>query len=111
MSSGRLPAHVEVGAILRAAQKAGGFAAVLARGDRDAGTILLVTRDREGVEQLWERRPSLEGDRAFHRISFAQNRDSDVANYVSRRRDRDADLWVVEVDIADGQRFVANWGT
>ncbi|WP_133366308.1 DUF1491 family protein [Qipengyuania sediminis] len=111
MSTASLPTHVEVGAILRAAQGAGGFAAILARGERDAGTIMLVTRDRSGSNQLWERRPSLAGDRAFYPIESAAGSDSAATDYVRRRRARDPDLWVIEVDIAEAQRFVANWGT
>jgi len=38
----RLPAHLEVSGLLRAVEAAGGFATVLARGERDAGTILVV---------------------------------------------------------------------
>ena len=38
----RLPAHVEVAGLIRAVEAAGGFATVIAKGERDAGTLLVV---------------------------------------------------------------------
>ena len=61
----RLPAHVEIGALIRAVQAAGGFATVLAKGERDAGTILIVTMENGANAKLYERMPSLDGERKF----------------------------------------------
>lgn len=110
MSEARLPAHLEVAAIMRAAEAAGGFAVVLARGERDAGAILICTRERDGAMGLWERRPSLDGVRSFHPITLPVN-DSHVDDYLDRRRRQDPDLWQIEVDIAQAERFVAKLGT
>ena len=38
----RLPAHLEVAGLIRAVEAAGGFATVIAKGERDAGTLLVV---------------------------------------------------------------------
>ena len=62
---GRLPAHLEVSAILRAVDAQGGFATVIERGERDAGTILLLTMDRGHNARLWERMPQLDGSRPY----------------------------------------------
>jgi hypothetical protein len=104
----RLPAHLEAGAIMRLAETEGGFATVLARGEHDAGTILLVTlcRGREGV--LYERMPQLDGSRKF----VAAKRENpenpqEFSEYLARRRAQDRDIWLIEVDIADQERFVA----
>jgi hypothetical protein len=106
--TGRLPAHLEAGAILRLAESEGGFATVLAKGERDAGTILLVTLCRGADGVLYERMPQLDGSRKF----IAAKREnpenpSEFSEYLARRRRQDDDVWLIEVDIADRERFVA----
>jgi hypothetical protein len=106
--SERLPAHLEVGAILRLAESQGGFAAVLARGERDAGTILLVTTCRGKASTLYERMPALDGSRSFVATkSEDPENPQDFFDYLARRRRQDADIWQIEVDIADPERFIA----
>ena len=105
---GRLPAHLEAGAIMRLAESEGGFATVLAKGEHDAGTILVVTlcRGKDGV--LYERMPQLDGSRKFI-AAKRENPDNtqEFAEYLARRRAQDSDMWLIEVDIADRERFVA----
>jgi hypothetical protein len=110
--SERLPAHLEVSAILRLAESQGGFATVLAKGERDAGTILLVTMCRGAGAMLYERMPALDGSRSFV-ATRAENPENpqDFAEYLARRRRQDADIWLIEVDIADPERFVAQIAT
>lgn len=84
---------------------------VLSKGEPDAGTILVVlTRGgREG--RAYERMPSLDGTRVWHcskRQDLADSRDFD--DYVSRRGERDPDLWVVELDVAQGERLIGAEG-
>lgn len=106
--SERLPAHLEVSAILRLAESLGGFGAVLAKGERDAGTILLVTTCRGQAARLYERMPALDGSRSFV-ATKEENPDNkeEFSEYLARRRRQDADIWQIEVDIADPERFVA----
>lgn len=104
----RLPAHVEVTGLIRAVEAAGGFAAVLAKGERDAGTILIVTIDRTGGATLYERMPQLDGSRRYI-AAMRENADSpqEFAEYLARRRYQDSDCWIVELDVPNGERFVA----
>lgn len=110
--SDRLPAHLEVAGILRLAEAQGGFATVLAKGERDAGTILLVTTCRGEAARLYERMPALDGSRSFV-ASKAEDPDNrqDFSEYLARRRRQDADIWLIEVDIDDPERFVALMAT
>lgn len=111
MSEGRLPTHVEVSALIRAVESGGGFATVISKGDREAGVILILTIERGGGARLWERMPRLDGAREFT-VACAQ----DTANmskfddYLNRRMSRDADSWVIELDIANPERFIAELG-
>lgn len=102
-------------ALVRRVGQAGGNAAILARGDATAGAMLIVCRDRGVLTALLERAlqangyawgrvgPSLD-DQANH--DFDHSIESRVAAWIERRRSRDPDLWAVEVDIADAERFV-----
>lgn len=110
MSNPRLPAHVEVAALIRAAQAAGGFATVLAKGERDAGAILVVTADRGDNQCLWERMPRLDGRRIFEQVRSAGDDARHFADYLARRTSSDPDAWLIEVDVRDSERLVAQFG-
>ncbi len=106
--STRLPAHLEASAIIRLAEAQGGFGMVLAKGERDAGTILLVTLCHGKGGVLYERMPQLDGSRSFV-VSKHEDPENpqEFSEYLDRRRRQDPDMWLIEVDIADPERFVA----
>jgi hypothetical protein len=73
--------------------------AVLARGDPDAGAILLKLNPREtGCTVLAEaRRP--DGTAVWMRATgSAAVPEADADAYINRQRGRDPDLWVVEIE-------------
>ncbi len=105
----RLPASLEVSALLRRTAAAGGFGMILHKGEPDAGTILVVAVDRQGLGTLYERMP----DAAGHRRWLAVRRqDADSRNafddYCARRPLHDPDVWIVELTIADVERSILN---
>lgn len=106
--SARLATKVLVSALVRRANQEGGFATVLAKGDEQAGALLLVLREPGGNPRLVERGIGPNGELALI-PSASQDVASDetVDAYWQRRRSRDPDLWVVELDIAAAERFAA----
>lgn len=107
----RLPAHVEINAMIRSCEALGGFAAVLAKGERDAGTVLVVTIGHGEAACLYERMPRPDGSRPF----IAAKRENpekpqEFSEYLARRRAQDGDLWLIELDVPDAERFIASWG-
>ncbi|MBA4164064.1 MAG: DUF1491 domain-containing protein [Erythrobacter sp.] len=105
---GRLPAHLEVGGLIRMVEAAGGFASVLAKGERDAGTVLILTMYRGEGAVLFERMPQLDGSRPY--IAAKRQNDEnprEILEYIEKRKRQDPDLWVIEADIADPERFIA----
>lgn len=103
----RLPAHVEVGGLVRQVQGEGGFAAILQKGERDAGTILIVLTENGANSRIYERMPQLDGTRKWHCALEQTNENSEEFHtFLERRGRQDGDLWIVELDIANGERFI-----
>lgn len=103
----RLPTHIEVGALLRRVQQEGGFATVLAKGEADAGTILVVLVDRNSPARAYERMPQMDGSRAWTLSREAAIDDPHAfSEWLDRRCAQDADLWIIELDIPQGERFI-----
>jgi len=80
---------------------------VLGKGDRDAGTIMVVLVENGGNSRVYERMPQADGSRKWH-CSLGQTDASngEIQDFLDRRRRQDPDLWVVELDIARGERFI-----
>lgn len=103
----RIPAHLEVSGLVRRVNAAGGFAMVLQKGEQDAGTILLVFTLNGGNTRVFERMPQLDGSRKWT-LSKDESTDSKekIEEYLNRRGKQDPDLWIVELDIPDPERFI-----
>ena len=103
----RLPAHVEVAGLLRSVQSAGDFGMVLHKGDREGGTILLVILDKQGLGTLYERLPQRDGCRKWALAkSQVIDRKSEFEDYLDRRKSQDPDVWIVELTVAQPERFI-----
>jgi hypothetical protein len=104
----RLTSRMTIDALFRRVQAAGGFATVLARGDDTAGAILLVCSERGMTRALLQRTVDLDG-----RYRWTPCGPQDVESqtdrdfYIARRRAQDPDLWLIELDVADAERFAA----
>ncbi|HSQ95435.1 MAG TPA: DUF1491 family protein [Croceibacterium sp.] len=108
----RIPAHLEVTGLIRAVAAAGGFATVIAKGERDAGTLLVTCCESGRNYRAYERLPQSDGSRGW---ALAKAEDPEKPNefseYLDRRRHQDSDLWIVELDIPNAERFIDNTGT
>ncbi|HKX89372.1 MAG TPA: DUF1491 family protein [Sphingopyxis sp.] len=106
----RLKSRFLVDLLLRRTEAAGGFATVLAKGDDTSGIILVQCSDRGEAGPLLERRFSPAGHYVWEAVGPDDPQDDESrANYRERRRKADPDLWIVELDIADAPRLVAEW--
>lgn len=103
--SARLPSGLLVAALLKRVNDAGGFGAVLARGDAEAGGIVAIVDTRTTARAL-ERGFGPDGREGLIESRRAEGGDS-LDEWWQRRRARDPDLWVIELDIPDAERFVA----
>ncbi len=106
--SGRLPAKTLVNALVRRVNQAGGFASVLAHGEDMGGMILIQAIEKGKFSGFFERMTDLDGKSALARCGPGAESDSPtITDYLDRRRRYDPDLWIVELDIPDAERFAA----
>jgi len=104
----RLPSGLLVSALLRRVNDAGGIGMVLAKGDAQAGGILVIVQERDGIPRFLERGLGPDGAVALIETGPRDSPDpQQSADYWQRRRARDPDLWVIELDIAAAERFAA----
>ncbi len=106
MTEVRLASHVMIGALVRLASANGDFVAVLQKGDRISGAILLSIAIKGVQHGLLERMPATDGKPRFASpIAEKINQSTEISQYLQRRRERDPDLWIVELDIACDERL------
>lgn len=108
MDPARLPTHLIVTGLIRKADVAGGFAAILRRGEAMGGAILLQLLDRGRFAGFAERMFDFEGKATLHDVGPGAGETEEAASaYRDKRAASDPDLWIVELDIAEAKRFAA----
>lgn len=100
---GRLPSHMIVTALLRRMNDSGGMGMVLAKGDAQGGGILVIAIGPDRTARVLERGLDLDG----RTVLIDSTPANDILSYWQRRRARDPDLWVIELDGAAAERFTA----
>ena len=100
-----LSSDIWVYALVRRAELAGAFAMILRKGDARGGAVLVKTVDRKtGVAQLWSEAIRAEG-RPIWMQPKPDAAEADLDAYIERAARIDPDIWVVEIEDADGKRF------
>lgn len=106
----RLKSRFLIDLLIRRAEAAGGFATVIAKGDEQSGIILVQCSERGAPGPLLEQRFSPTGHYIWEAVGPDDPKDGESrTNYQNRRQQADPDLWIVELDIADAPRLVAEW--
>ena len=101
----RLTSTMLVSAMMRRVNDEGGSAVVVAKGDASAGAILLICLEKGRHIGFRERVLQVDGRYAWSPTGPSDDAESDA--WLARRRTRDPDLWIVELDIANAERFAA----
>jgi hypothetical protein len=101
----RLASGVWVSAYLTRLRLAEIPAYVTAKGDAEAGAVVVKVALLDGTARAWERRSDLmTGGRAW--ILLAEGAEAEVDALVSRCRSRDPDLWVIELEDRQGRTLL-----
>ena len=102
----RLGSSVLVHALLRLAERDGGFGAVLAKGDANAGAVTVILAERGERRMILERVMQADGRYGWQEVgNRAAANEEEFQKFLERRRRFDPDLWLVELDIASAERF------
>ena len=81
---------------------------MLHKGDPVGGIILVQLLDRGRFGTLLERMTDLSGRQTLVACGPKHDsQDTEILDYISKRKRSDPDLWLVELDVADGERFAA----
>jgi len=109
--SERLPAHLEAAALIRQAEAEGGFGTIVKRGDADRGAMILLIASRGEHRACLERTLGRDGKYGWQRSGPAAGADAKTLAEWSQKRLRfDEDSWLIELDIVDPERFIAETG-
>jgi hypothetical protein len=104
----RLPTHLEVAGILRRIAASGDFATVMKKGDAERGSLLIFVSSRGRHVAILERVLGLDGDYRWQPASAPDSSGSvQIADFLAKRARFDGDLWAIELDIAEPERFIA----
>jgi len=97
----RLKSGIWVKALIRRCDIAAIGVAVTARGDGDAGAVLIKLYDREAGSTVLAQARRADGTLGWIRATGpAPVIETEADLYIQRQRGRDPDLWVVEIDSA-----------
>jgi hypothetical protein len=104
----RLRTSVLVNGLLRHAEAAGGFGAVLAKGDSTVGSVLVILSEKGRKARILERLLHHEGQYSWQDSGpEALANDVEAEKFLTRRRKYDPDLWILELDVPSAERFTA----
>jgi hypothetical protein len=101
-----LATDIWVGALIRRVEQGGAFAVVARKGDPRAGAVLVKALNRrEGTVRLYAEAVRGDGERVWMQPA-ASHDEAELDAYVQRAVRVDPDVWVVEIDDAEGRHFL-----
>jgi hypothetical protein len=106
LTKARLAASVEASSLMRQVVADGGFATIIAKGDAERGALLLIVTERGRHVAILERMLNAQGGYSWQR-SGPESGTPALAEWLEKRRRSDGDLWLIELDVPDAERFIA----
>jgi hypothetical protein len=103
----RLKSAIWIKALIRRCDLAAIPVAVLARGDDDAGAILLKFNGRDTGCLVLSQARGRDGELFWMKATgLAAIAEADADAYIERQRRRDPDLWVLEIENASAETLI-----
>ena len=116
----RVKSHIWVSAYLRRVNAAFVHAALVRRGDADAGAIYIKVAAMDGTAQVFaplsaelaEMSPSdaliMDEGRAWQPVYTPSTVESEADAYLARQAGRDPDMWILEVEASHGRPLLGD---
>lgn len=103
-----LKTEIWASALIRRAAVGGAFAAVVRKGDADAGAVLVKVATLDGRARLYAPARDGQGERIWLDLSAGSlgDKEADVDAHIRKRSETDPDLWVIEVEDRHGRHFL-----
>lgn len=110
----RLKSEIWAKAYLRSAAVQGFPGAVVCHGDDEAGAIFIKVTRRDGTAQLYGPAPAGfdDGDRERRWVPFLKGEtcsEAVVDATIAQEKRFDSDIWVIEIESADGAHCLDGW--
>ena len=81
---------------------------MIKKGDAERGSLLLFISSRGVHKAALERVLKADGSYGWEPIGPSESASSmEISDFLARRARFDEDLWAIELDIADAERFIA----
>lgn len=108
MPEARLTASVEAASLVRRATSTGDFAAILRKGDPDRGALVIIVRSRGEYVAILERSLGIDGTYHWEKSGPSSSEsERELGEFLDKRVSFDPDLWLIELDVAQAERFIA----
>jgi hypothetical protein len=102
----RLATDIRVAALRRLAEAEGGFVTILRKGDPVAGAMLVIGLVKGRDPEVYDRFPSADGGYNWQALTKQDIvTEEQISAIWNKRRLRDPDLWVIELDVASTERL------
>jgi hypothetical protein len=103
-----LKTQIWASALVRRAEVAGAFAAIVRRGDDDAGAVLVKVATLDGRARLYAPARNGEGERVWLDLSAGPLGVDEraVDDHARKRAQTDPDVWIVEIEDRAGRHFL-----
>ena len=98
----QLKTGIWIDALIRRAESAGAFAVISRRGDRDAGSVLVLVRSRSN-QTLYVPERDFDGVRIWRAQAGT---DVELSKIIESRVNFDSDLNLIEIDDPKGRHFI-----
>jgi hypothetical protein len=97
-----------VSALIRRVEAGGASAFVVQAGDPERGDILVKVSELNGRAAAYALATTMEGERVFRTLAGqgVGPEERAVDQYVTRARQRDRDLWIIEIEDRQGRHFL-----
>ncbi|MBL0925088.1 MAG: DUF1491 family protein [Sphingomonadaceae bacterium] len=102
----RLASQIRVAALRRLAEAEGDFVTILRKGDDVAGAMLVIGLVKGRNPVVYDRFPSAGGSWSWEPLTSQDiENEGEIWKYWQKRRAKDPDLWVIELDVASTERL------